>query len=174
MAAMLSSFAMQLRLKEQLKRISTQPKGYQNIFQSLLIICTEKHLNNEELFLKFAEQFGISPVRITVIVLSNKEILETIETSIQTHIFSKKSVGFFGKLPDSLRQLFEEKFDLQINFFNSSTVFTDLVSASFNSSLRVGFSKSNHQLNDLILDIDLNEQDLFLKETNTYLKAILN
>jgi len=171
---MLSSFAMQLRLKEQLKRISTQPKGYQNIFQSLLIICTEKHLNNEELFLKFAEQFGISPVRITVIVLSNKEILETIETSIQTHIFSKKSVGFFGKLPDSLRQLFEEKFDLQINFFNSSTVFTDLVSASFNSSLRVGFSKSNHQLNDLILDIDLNEQDLFLKETNTYLKAILN
>ena len=174
MAAMLSSFAMQLRLKEQLKRISTQPKGYQNIFQSLLIICTEKHLNNEELFLKFAEQFGISPVRITVIVLSNKEILETIETSIQTHIFSKKSVSFFGKLPDSLRQLFEEKFDLQINFFNSSTVFTDLVSASFNSSLRVGFSKSNHQLNDLILDIDLNEQDLFLKETNTYLKAILN
>ena len=174
MAAMLSSFAMQLRLKEQLKRISTQPKGYQNNFQSLLIICTEKHLNNEELFLKFAEQFGISPVRITVIVLSNKEILETVETSIQTHIFSKKSVGFFGKLPDSLRQLFEKKFDLQINFFNSSTVFTDLVSASFNSSLRVGFSKSNHQLNDLILDIDLNEQDLFLEETNTYLKAILN
>lgn len=174
MASMLSSFAMQLRLKKQLKRISTQPKDYQNNFQSLLIICTEKHLNNEELFLKFAEQFGISPVRITVIILSNKEILKTLETSIQTHIFSKKSVGFFGKLPDSLRQLFEKKFDLQINFFNSSIVFTDLVSASFNSSLRVGFSKSNHQLNDLILDIDLNEQDLFLKETNTYLKAILN
>jgi len=174
MASMLSSFAMQLRLKKQLKRISTQPKDYQNNFQSLLIICTEKHLNNEELFLKFAEQFGISPVRITVIILSNKEILKTVETSIQTHIFSKKSVGFFGKLPDSLRQLFEKKFDLQINFFNSSIVFTDLVSASFNSSLRVGFSKSNHQLNDLILDIDLNEQDLFLKETNTYLKAILN
>jgi mannose/fructose-specific phosphotransferase system component IIA len=174
MASMLSSFAMQLRLKKQLKRISTQPKDYQNNFQSLLIICTEKHLNNQELFLKFAEQFGISPVRITVIVLSNKEILETVETSIQTHIFSKKSVDFFGKLPDSLRQLFEKKFDLQINFFNSSIVFTDLVSASFNSSLRVGFSKSNHQLNDLILDIDLNEQDLFLKETNTYLKAILN
>jgi len=174
MVSMLTSFAMQLRLKEQLKRISTQPKDYQNNFQSLLIICTEKNLNNEELFLKFAEQFGISPVRITVIVLSNNEILETVETTIQTHIFSKKSVGFFGKLPGSLRQLFEKKFDLQINFFNSSTVFSDLVSACFNSSLRVGFSKSNHQLNDLILDIDLNEQDLFLKETNTYLKAILN
>ena len=174
MAAMLSSFAMQLRLKEQLKRISILPKGYQNNFQSLLIICTEKHLNNEELFLKFAGQFGISPIRITVIVLSDKEILETVETSIQTYIFSKKSVGFFGKLPYSLRQLFEKKFELQINFFNSSIVFTDLVSASFNSSLRVGFSKSNHQLNDLILDIDLNEQDLFLRETNTYIKAILN
>ena len=173
MASMLSSFAMQLRLKEQLKRISTQPKGYQNKFQSLLIICTEKHFNNEELFLKFAEQLDISSVKITVIVLSNKEILENLESSIQTHIFSKKSVGFFGKLPDSLGQLFEKKFDLQINFFNSSTVFTDLVSASFNSFLRVGFSKSNHQLNDLILDIDPNEHDLFLKETNTYLNAIL-
>jgi hypothetical protein len=174
MAAILSRFAMQLRLKDRLKRISTQPKDYQNKFQSLLIICSEKHLNKEELFLRFAEQFDISQIRIILIVLSNKEILETKETSIQTHIFSKKSVGFFGKLPDSLKQLFDKKFDLQINFFNSSTLFTDLVSASFNSSLRVGFSKSNHQLNDLILDIDLNDQDLFLKETKTYLKAILN
>jgi hypothetical protein len=106
--------------------------------------------------------------------LSNKEILETVETSIETHFFTKKSVGFFGKLPVSLKQLFEKKFDLQINFFNSSAVFTEFVSASFDSSLRVGFSKCNHQLNDLILDIDPNEGELFLKETNTYLKAILN
>jgi hypothetical protein len=174
MAALLSSFAMRLRLKEQLKRISSQSKGKQSKFQSLLIVCSEGHLHKEELFLEFAKLFGISPISITVIVLSNKEILETVETSIETYFFTKKSVGFFGKLPVSLKQLFKKKFDLQINFFNSSAVFTEFVSASFDSSLRVGFSKCNHQLNDLILDIDPNEGELFLKETNTYLKAILN
>ena len=174
MAALLSSFVMRLRLKEQLKRILSQSKGKQSKFQSLLIVCSEEHLHKEELFLEFAKLFGISPISITVIVLSNKEILETVETSIETHFFTKKSVGFFGKLPVSLKQLFKKKFDLQINFFNSSAVFTEFVSASFDSSLRVGFSKCNHYLNDLILDIDPNEGELFLKETNTYLKAILN
>ena len=174
MVALLSSFAMRLRLKEQLKRISSQSKGKQSKFQSLLIVCSEEHLHKEELFLEFANLFGISPISITLIVLSNKEILETVETSIETLFFTKKSVGFFGKLPVSLKQLFKKKFDLQINFFNSSAVFTEFVSASFDSSLRVGFSKCNHQLNDLILDIDPNEGELFLKETNTYLKAILN
>ena len=174
MAALLSSFAMRLRLKEQLKRILSQSKGKQSKFQSLLIVCSEEHLHKEELFLEFAKLFGISPISITVIILSYKEILETGETVIETHFFTKKSVGFFGKLPVSLKQLFKKKFDLQINFFNSSAVFTEFVSASFDSSLRVGFSKCNHQLNDLILDIDPNEGELFLKETNTYLKAILN
>ena len=117
MAALLSSFAMRLRLKELLKRISSQSKGKQSKFQSLLIVCSEEHLHKEELFLEFAKQFGIAPISITVIVLSNKEILETVETSIETHFFTKKSVGFFGKLPVSLKQLFKKKFDLQINFF---------------------------------------------------------
>ena len=95
-----------------------------------MIVCSEEHSHKEELFLEFAKQFGIAPISITVIVLSNKEILETAETSIETHFFTKKSVGFFGKLPVLLKQLFK-KFDLQINFFNSSAVFTEFVSASF-------------------------------------------
>jgi hypothetical protein len=53
-------------------------------------------------------------------------------------------------------------------------VFKELVSASFQSKLRVGFSKSNHQINDLILDIDPKQHKLFLKETKVYLNALLN
>ena len=78
MAALLSSFVMRLRLKELLKRISSQSKGKQRKFQSLLIVCSEEHSHKEELFLEFAKQFGIAPISITVIVLSNKEILETV------------------------------------------------------------------------------------------------
>jgi len=173
MVALLSNFVMRLRLKEQLKRLSSQSREKQIEFQSLLIVCAEKHANNEELFLKFAQQLSIAPEKITVIVLTTKELMETGTTSVTTHYFSRKSVGVFGKLPSSLKEMFGKKFDLQLNFFNTTSVFTEWVSASFNSDLRVGFSKSNQQLNDLILDINPQEHDVFLRESHTYLKAIL-
>ena len=121
-----------------------------------------------------AKQFGIKSQKVTLVVLSKKESEETKVMKVKTHFFSRKSVGFFGKLPISSTELFQERFDLQINFFNERSVFHELISVSCNSVLRVGFSKSNQQINDLILDIDLNQHKLFLKETERYLKAILN
>ena len=85
-----------------------------------------------------------------------------------------KSIGFFGKMPDFMSELFQMDFDLQVNYFNERSVFNELVSASCQSKLRVGFSKSNHQINDLILDIDPKQHKLFLKETKVYLNALLN
>jgi hypothetical protein len=113
------------------------------------------------------------PKMITLVVLSKKELVEKQQTPFGTYFISRKSIDFFGKLPDSSAELFKKNFDIQLNYFNGYSVFSELVSASCQSKIRVGFSKSNQHINDLILDIDLKQHKLFLKEINTYLNAMI-
>ena len=174
MLDVLANSVMQHRLKEKLKAVKVQPKAVDEKFNSLLVICADDESFDEKLFLKFGRQFGITPRKITVLVLSKKEVVENNRTAKRRYFFTRKSIGFFGKMPDFMSELFQMDFDLQVNYFNERSVFNELVSASCQSKLRVGFSKSNHQINDLILDIDPKQHKLFLKETKVYLNALLN
>lgn len=173
MLGVLSNLVMRFRLKEKLKLISSQSKEVKRKFKSLLIICFEEESNNKIFFLNIAKQLSIMPKMITLVVLSKKELVEKQQTPFGTYFISRKSIDFFGKLPDSSAELFKKKFDIQFNYFNGYSVFSELVSASCQSKIRVGFSKSNQQINDLILDIDLKQHKLFLKEINTYLNALI-
>jgi hypothetical protein len=173
MVTLLASIVMRMRLKDKLKRIGLQSKNIEKKVQSSLIVCSEECLKEESFFLKLAELLDIDPKHITVVVVSKKEQMNQKPTTIKTYFFSRKSIGFFGHFPDALTRLFDTHFDLQFNFLDSKSVFLELVSASFASTLRIGFSRSNQLLNDLILDLDPKDDSLFFKETHIYLKAIL-
>ena len=168
------NFILKFRHRDNIKRIRCQSKNVNNKFKSLLIICSKEEYQNQELFLNFANQLNISSKKVTLVVLSKKELVEIKKTPFTMYLISKKSIGFFGKMSDLNKELFKKKFDLQINFFNYRSFFYEFISASCMSKLRVGFSKSNQQINDLILDIDLKQHKLFLNETKIFLNAILN
>tara|TARA_B100001059_G_scaffold22944_1_gene18365 strand:- start:6450 stop:6977 length:528 start_codon:yes stop_codon:yes gene_type:complete len=168
------NFILQFRHRDNIKRIKSQSKNVNKKFKSLLIICPKEEYQNQELFLDFANQLNISCKKVTLVVLSKKEIVEIKKTPFIMYFISKKSIGFFGKMPDLIKELFKKKFDLQINFFNHRSIFHEFISTSCSSKIRVGFSKSNHQINDLILDIDLKQHKLFLTESKIFLNAILN
>jgi len=170
----ISNLGMRFRLKEKLRQISSQTKEVKKKFKSLLIICSEEESYDKKLFLDLANQLSISPKKITLVVLIKNELVEKQKTPIGTYFISRKSVDFFGKLPNSSAELFKKKFDLQFNYFNEHSVFSELVSASCKSKIRIGFSKSNQHINDLIFNIELKQHKLFLEETNIYLNAIIN
>jgi len=167
------NFILQFRHKKNVKRINSQSKNVNKKFKSLLIICPKEEYHNQELFLSFANQLNISSKKVTLVVLSRKELVGIKKTPFIMYLISKKSIGLFGKMPDLCKELFNKKFDLQINFFNYRSFFNEFISASCKSKLRVGFSKSNQQINDLILDIDLKQHRHFLTETKIFLNAIL-
>tara|TARA_B100001057_G_scaffold43464_1_gene38858 strand:+ start:1884 stop:2411 length:528 start_codon:yes stop_codon:yes gene_type:complete len=168
------NFILQFRHRDNIKRIKSQSKNVNKKFKSLLIICSKEEYQNQELFLDFANQLNISSKKVTLVILSKKELVEIKKTPFIIYFISKKSIGFFGKMPHLSKELFKKKFDLQINFFNYRSFFHEFISASCMSKLRVGFSKSNQQINDLILDIDLKQHKLFLTESKIFLNAILN
>jgi hypothetical protein len=72
-----------------------------------------------------------------------------------------------------MQDFFNTKFDLLINYFSIKAVFPELISLNCSASLRLGFSQANHEINDVILDIDPSETNLFLNESTNYLNAFL-
>ena len=76
-----------------------------------------------------------------------------------------------GNLKKETFSLFIRKFDLLINFFNQKEILTELISSKCFSKLRLGFSKANPQINDVVFNFDLNEKKIFLSESMNYLNS---
>jgi hypothetical protein len=169
----ISNLVMKMRLKDLLKRNASQSKGIGKTFRSMLVVLSEEEGYEIKHLSTLADRLKIASKNITVVVLTKKENIETQSAFKNTFVISRKSIGIFGKIPPFVTQLFEKSFDLQLNFFNKRSVFLEFFSASFKSKLRTGFYKSNHEMNDLILDIDPHEKEVFLNETTTYLNALL-
>jgi hypothetical protein len=121
MLVVLSNLVMRFRLKEKLKLINSQSKEVKRKFKSLLIICFEEESNNN-FFLNIAKQLSIMPKMITLVVLSKKELVEKQQTPFGTYFISRKSIDFFGKLPDSSAELFKK------NLMYNSTILTNILS----------------------------------------------
>ena len=172
MVGLISNILLQLRLKQRYKYFASSKRSIKEV-NSLLIICTNKEWQNENLFIEFAKTLKLAPNQIKLVVLSTKELKMENKTVLESYFFSKQSIGFFGKLPQAFTNLIKKPVDLQLNFFNEQSVFIDFMTASFEAKFRLGFSKSNEQLNDLILAIDPNDHSLFLSESKRYLAALL-
>ena len=167
------NLVLKMRLKDKVKRISTQSKDIEKRFNSLLIVLSKEEGFKTRHLPELADRLGIASKNITLVVLCKKENNEMHSNFENTHVISKKALRFLGKLPDSTKELFGKTYDIQLNFFNRRSAFLEFISASFHSKLRVGFCHSNQEINDLILAIDPNDEEVLLKETTTYLNAIL-
>ena len=169
---LISNYFLRLRLKERLNYYKSKQRDLK-VISSLLVVCTDKEMVNEDLFIEFAQFLKLKPSQIILVVLSDKEIKMENKTKIERYLISKQSIGFFGKPPAIFSSLIKKSIGLQLNFFNEQSAFHDFMAASFDSNFRIGFSKSNEQINDLILAINPSDHSLFLKESKKYLNALL-
>jgi len=87
--------------------------------------------------------------------------------------FSRDDISFWGNVNQEFTSLFQQEFDLIVNYFDDKALIPSFVSAFCNAKVRLGFSNSNHALNDLMLTINPKETELFLSESTRYLKTIL-
>jgi hypothetical protein len=72
-----------------------------------------------------------------------------------------------------MQLFFNTRIDILINYFSVRETFPELISMNCNAALRLGFSQANFKINDVILDMDPLETNLFLVESTNYLKSFL-
>jgi len=173
MVEFLSDVVLGYQLRKKLKSFDLQPKKCVRQFKTMAVILPEDLEVDRAVFEALADSLTISTSKITFVEFSKKK-LEARATEERNHIFcSRKDIGFSGTFKSDMQTFFNTKFDLLINYFSVKAIFPELISINCSASLRLGFSQANHKINDVILDIDPSDTDLFLSESTNYLNAFL-
>ena len=148
------------KLKKSLKTLQNQKKKKITSFKSLLIIVYENDLD-EDFLLLFAENLKISINNVYIIVLNQNKI-DLTETRFKRKIYiSKDEISMTGNIKKEINYFFNKKYDLLVNFFDQKEILSELISSKCFSKLRIGFSKANPQINDIVFNFGLNEKKTF-------------
>ena len=160
------------KLKKSLKTLQNQKKKKITSFKSLLIIVYENDLD-EDFLLLFAKNLKISIKNVHIIVL-NKNKIDLTETRFKRRIYiSKDEISMTGNIKKEINYFFNYKHDLLVNFFDQKEILSEFISSKCFSKLRIGFSKANPQINDIVFNFGLNEKRIFLSESMNYLNSLI-
>ena len=160
------------KLKKSLKALQNQKKKKITSFKSLLIIVYENDLD-EDFLLLFAKNLKISINNVYIIVLNQNKI-DLTETRFKRKIYiSKDEISMTGDIKKEINYFFNQKYDLLVNFFDQKEILSELISSKCFSKLRIGFSKANPQINDIVFNFGLNEKKTFLSESMNYLNSFI-
>ena len=78
-----------------------------------------------------------------------------------------------GNIKKEINYFFNQKYDLLVNFFDQKEILSELISSKCFSKLRIGFSKANPHINDIVFNFGLNEKTTFLSESMNYLNSFI-
>ena len=160
------------KLKKNLKALQNQKKKKITSFKSILIIVYENDLD-EDFLLLFVENLKISINNVYIIVLNQNKI-DLTETRFKRKIYiSKDEISMTGDIKKEINYFFNRKYDLLVNFFDQKEILSELISSKCFSKLRIGFSKANPQINDIVFNFGLNEKKTFLSESMNYLNSFI-
>ena len=160
------------KLKKSLKTLQNKKKKKITSFKSLGIIVYENDLD-EDFLLLFAKSLKISVNKVFIIVLNHNKTNIT-NTKFKRRInISKKEISMSGKIKKDTFSVFDKEFDLLINFFDQKEILPEFISSKCFSKLRLGFSKANPKINDIVFNFDLNEKRTFLSESIYYLNSFI-
>ena len=172
MIDLFKNILLSFKLNKSLKTLQNQKKKKITSFKSLLIIVFENDFD-ENFLLLFAKNLKISINNVFIIILNQNKI-NLIETSFKRRIFiSKDEISMTGNIKNQKNYFFNKKFDLLVNFFDQKEILSELISTRCYSKLRIGFSKANPQINDIVFNFGLNEKKTFLSESMNYLNSFI-
>ena len=168
----LKDILLNFKLKKNLKALQNQKKKKITSFKSILIIVYENDLD-EDFLLLFVENLKISIKNVYIIVLNQNKI-DLTETRFKRKIhISKDEISMTGDTKKDINYFFNRKYDLLVNFFDQKEILSELISSKCFSKLRIGFSKANPQINDIVFNFGLNEKTTFLSESMNYLNSFI-
>jgi len=173
MVRIISDFVLKSRLKKKLKLLASVSKSNRKQIKSIAILVSGNYEVKEHMFIDFAKAFKVPTQNITIVVF-NKNKIPLQNTKLGQRIeCSKEMIDFWGNFPKKFNIFFKKEVDLLINYFDDNSLLPSYVSVFCKAKLRVGFSSTQYAMNDLILNVNPLETDLFLSEATKYLKSIL-
>ena len=87
--------------------------------------------------------------------------------------FTIKQIGWKGHIKnDLLKNFLNTEFDALISYYKQDNLSLNLATASSKANFKIGLSNADQRLNDLIIDVDPKEFELFQQELKKYLTKL--
>ncbi len=145
-------------------------RKFSDKIRNIAVILDGNLVIPEDLFLNLGSAFGLS--RGKIFMLTYSELKNNNKVGFSNGIFCKSDISFLGKFNNILDKFCSKRYDVLINYYNRNFLPMKLVSLRCKSRISLGFPNVDHRLNDLILNIDITDNPLFLSESEKYLKLI--
>jgi len=124
------------------------------------------NLQNQQ-YLEKALQLSKSNIHIITIKKQKDN-----NNDLQDVIASINSISTFGKIKNrTIKTLLDKKYDLFIDFTNTSNIIEEYFSLAIQSDFRVGYVNDN-EFYDLMIQVEKGKIKLFIDEMMKYLKII--
>ena len=122
----------------------------------------------KEHFKKIGTHFNIP--RKNVRVLTFFQSPNQINKANYANSCTPKNISGWGVLNGVFVDFCSENSDILINFYDQDDVNLKYLSAKSNKKLSIGFKSVDHALNDLIIEVDAQNIDVFISECIKYLE----
>ena len=87
--------------------------------------------------------------------------------------FSPKDFGWKGKINNiDLQSFLDEDYDVLISYYKTNNVLLNLITATSKANLKVGLTRTDERLYDLIIDVSSEKFDTFKIEFKKYLNIL--
>lgn len=138
--------------------------------ESVGVILNLNEFDDFESFRSMFNELNINQNKIKLIGFV--EDAKTIGNSIEL-LYSEKQIGWKGNIKnDELNTFLKTNFDALISYYKQDNLALNLTTALSKSKFKIGLSKYDERLNDLILDINPKDFKLFKTELIKYLEIL--
>ncbi len=143
-------------------------KGSSKKLNIISVILDHRLGIDKEHFKRIGSHFNIprKNVRVLTFFQSQKQINEANYGSSCT----SKNISSLGVLNGVLVDFCKENSDVLINFYDQDDINLKYLSAKSNKKLSIGFKSVDHALNDLIIEVNAQNIDVFVSECIKYLE----
>ncbi|WP_400079425.1 DUF6913 domain-containing protein [Winogradskyella sp. R77965] len=141
-----------------------------NKVKTVAVLLNTSEFHEFEVFRLYFKELGLTSPKHKIIAFTLDDKLE--HNKWNTH-YSPKDFGWNGKIKNiDLDTFINEPYDILICFYKKEVLQLDLIAAASKANLKVGISKNDERLYDLIIDVDLKDINVFKQELTKYLNIL--
>lgn len=138
--------------------------------KTIAVLLNASEFHEFEVFRIYFKELGLNSPKHNIVAFTLDDKLD--HNKWNTH-YSPKDFGWSGKTNNlELEAFLNEPYDLLICYFKTQVLHLDYMTAASKANLKVGISKHDERLYDLIIDVELKDINIFKNELKKYLNIL--
>ncbi len=141
-----------------------------NKVKTVAVLLNSTEFHEFEVFKVYFKQLGLNSPKHKIIAFTLDDKFE--HNKWNTH-YSPKDFGWKGKIKNiDLQNFIDEPYDVLICYYKNELLQLNQITAASKANLKVGISRKDERLYDLIIDVSLKEINIFKQELKKYLNIL--